>query len=235
MDRLIAEKETEVVENKVEIEVEQEEKDLETQAVVETEKEKSQQEMKKEEYSSINMEYINSFKDMTVEDIKKEEEKKKIEEFKEEKKQLLEKQFEKTEEKQVEKVESVNIIEKPNFDLLEENKKNVKLKKKQPQKKVKSKKLAGIVLACTLGASGIVCVVNCVGIENLSNNYLQIDETYKLNLAKYLKDIAKLDTTKKSMEFIETYPEDLLDAGDLGQKSNWFDRLCNFLGGLFGG
>ena len=37
------------------------------------------------------------------------------------------------------------------------------------------------------------------------------------------------------MEMIETYPEDMLDAGDLGKVSNWFDRLCNFIVGMFGG
>ena len=64
---------------------------------------------------------------------------------------------------------------------------------------------------------------------------MQIDETYKLNLAKYLKNINNLDQAQNSMEFLETYPEDLLDAGDTGEKSNWFDRFCNFIGGIFGG
>ena len=44
-----------------------------------------------------------------------------------------------------------------------------------------------------------------------------------------------IDTTKKGMEFIETFPEEEFDAGEAGKKSNWFDKLCNFFSGLFGG
>jgi hypothetical protein len=54
-------------------------------------------------------------------------------------------------------------------------------------------------------------------------------------LPKYLKKISDLDTTKKSMEFLETYPEEMQAAGDIGEKTNWFDKFCNWLGGLFGG
>ncbi|MBP3432035.1 MAG: hypothetical protein J6K39_04205 [Clostridia bacterium] len=247
MDRLVAEKETltkEAQPASEEVKVQSQPAPAE-QKQPETDKLK---ELPKQEVP-INMQYLNSFKNMTVADIKREEEQKKQEDFKEEKKVLLEKQFEKVEQKnefQIEentniqaeeetKKQSVNIIEKPNYDLLEENKKIVKLKKASPQKKVRKKKFAGIMLACALAASAIICVTNCVLIDNLNSNYLQIEDTYKLNLRKYLQDITKLDTTKKSMEMIETYPEELLDAGELGQKTNWFDRLCNFLGGLFGG
>lgn len=217
--------------------------------------------------------YINSFENMTVADIKRQEEEKTLAEFEKEKDELIAKQY-KTEEKpqekepekksareilfgkdektenvqetsaegQAEKIEnteetekqkvSQNIIEKPNYDLIEE-KKIVHLKKKEKSKP--KKKVAGIVLACVLGASAIICVSNTIALEQMSQNYFQIEEQYNVNLQKYLRDIANLDSTKKSMEMVETYPDDLLPAGDLGQKSNWFDRLCNFIVGLFGG
>lgn len=179
--------------------------------------------------------YISSFGDLTVADIKKQEEDKRVEEFNEKKEELLKKQFEIADKKEEKQEVSQNVIEKPNYDLIEENKKIVKLKKNEKKKKANSKKVAGIVMACTLGASALVCVTNTIIIDNMSSNFTQIDETYKLNLRKYLKHIYDLDTTKKSMEMIETYPEDMLDAGDLGKVSNWFDRLCNFIGGMFGG
>lgn len=182
--------------------------------------------------------YISSFGDLTVADIKKQEEDKRVEEFNAKKDELLKKQFEiadKREEKEEKQKVSQNVIEKPNYDLIEENRKVIKLKQSDKKKKTNSKKVAGIVMACTLGASALVCVTNTIIIDNMSSNFTQIDETYKMNLKKYLKHIYDLDTTKKSMEMIETYPEDMLDAGDLGKVSNWFDRLCNFIVGMFGG
>ncbi len=192
--------------------------------------------------------YLNSFENMTVADIKREEERKKDEEFRAERDRYIQEQYEKEreqkskkeqtkverQEKLTEEKPSENIIEKPNYDLIQENKKIIKLTKSSKTKSKKSKK-AGIALACALGASAIICVTNIVIIDQLSASYVQIDETYQFNLAKYLKDISNLDSTQKSMELIETYPEEILDAGDVGQSSNWFDRICNFIAGLFGG
>lgn len=178
-------------------------------------------------------EYLNSLDNMTLADYKRMEEEKKAKESNLEKEKLI--QVSLSEEKTPAQSEFEKVIEKPNYDFIEENKKIVKLKKKEKPKAKNKKKLAGIMLACALGASALICVTNTVIIDNMNSNFLQIDETYKVNLASYLKNIYNLDVTQKSMEMIETYPEDILDAGDLGQKSNWFDRLCNFLGGLFGG
>lgn len=185
----------------------------------------------------IQTEYLNSLENLTIADVKKSEDTKKTEEFKLEKETLIEKQFEepKEEPQKVEQQESQKILEKPNYDLISSPKKVIKLKSKSQEKKKASKKALGIALACALSISGVICVTNTIIIDNMSSNFLQIDETYKLNLAKYLKNLTKLDTTKQSMEFLESYPEENLDAGDLGEKTNWFDRLCNFIGGFFGG
>lgn len=237
MDRLIAETDTkeeikgnvvtqEVVMPKVKIKL----KEVQPQYV-------DQEPIKKAEETPTQVNpYVESFGELTVADIKKQAEEESAEKFKLEKEKLIEKQFEIVDTAQeVEQKVSQNIIEKPNYDLIEENKKIVKLKKSEHKKKSSSKKVAGVMLACTLGASALVCVANTVVIDNMSSNFVEIDETYQINLTKYLKQIYNLDTTKKSMEMIETYPEDLLDAGDLGQQSNWFDRLCNFIAGMFGG
>lgn len=227
MDRLVVEKEAEVeklVEKKT---IKKEEQ------VVLNKTENFQEKLPGiETTNQMKTEYLSSLQDMTIADFKKQEDEKVSAEFQKEKEVLIAKQYEKIEEKQE---VSQNIIEKPNYDLIEENKKIIKIKQKTREKKKPNKKLASIVIACALGASSIIAVTNCVIIENMSANYMQIDETYKLNLAKYLKNINNLDQAQNSMEFLETYPEDLLDAGETGEKSNWFDRFCNFIGGIFGG
>lgn len=248
MDRLVADIETEekiettttpVTETKKEEVIVPKIKIRLKQEVAQKESEPAKEQNFEEENSvSSHNAYISSFGDLTVADIKKQEEDKRVEEFNAKKDELLKKQFEiadKREEKEEKQEVSQNVIEKPNYDLIEENRKVIKLKQSGKKKKTNSKKVAGIVMACTLGASALVCVTNTIIIDNMSSNFTQIDETYKMNLKKYLKHIYDLDTTKKSMEMIETYPEDMLDAGDLGKVSNWFDRLCNFIGGMFGG
>ena len=181
---------------------------------------------------------------MTVADFKKQEEEKRIKEFQLEKEKLIEKQFEKKEAPQQEQKEekafkqevSQNIIEKPNYDFIQESDKVVKLSRKENAKKKPRKKRLSLFLSIALGISAIICVSNVIAIDQMSSNLASIEyELYEVNLPKYLKDIADLDTTKKGMEFIETFPEEEFDAGEAGKKSNWFDKLCNFFSGLFGG
>ena len=228
MDKLVLEKETET----------QTEKEV---VVTETSEFKEEQTVEKVEIEEIQevpsqTKYLSSLENMTIADFKKQEDEKKTVEFEKEKEVLIAQQYEKIDQPITEQV-SQNIIEKPNYDLIKENKKIIKLKsKQQTQKKKKTnKKLATVAIACALGIGAVISVVNCAIIDNMSANYVQIDETYKLNLSKYLKNINNLDQAQNGMEMIETYPEEILDAGDVGEKSNWFDRLCNFIGGIFGG
>ena len=227
MDKLVLEKETET----------QTEKEVEIAEVSEFKEEIVETvEVEKTQEVPSQTKYLSSLENMTIADFKKQEDEKKAVEFEKEKEVLIAQQYEKIDQPITEQV-SQNIIEKPNYDLIEENKKIIKLKsKQQTQKKKKSnKKLATIAIACALGIGAVISVVNCAIIDNMSANYVQIDETYKLNLSKYLKNINNLDQAQNGMEMIETYPEEILDAGDVGEKSNWFDRLCNFIGGIFGG
>ena len=109
MDRLIAEKEVETkTEKKVEIKV--------------------------EEKTKPSSQYVNSFENLTVADIKRQEEKRQAEEFKVEKEELIKEQFKPQEEVKAAQA-SQKIIEKPNYDLIEENKKIVKLHSKKKEKK----------------------------------------------------------------------------------------------------
>ena len=233
MEKLVLEKETETV-----VEAETKTEETKTQQI-ETERKLPKITIKKitpssEEVVSSKTEYLNSLDDITIGEFKRKEEQEKAEQFKKEKETLIQQQFE-TEEKN--QTANQNIIEKPNYDLIEENKKIVRLgRKKQDKQKPESKKKNWfLALAIAFGLSATICVTNAVIIDNMQSSIVSLDETYQLNLAKYLKNLAKLDTTKESMEIIPTYPEDLNEAGDIGEKSNWFDRICNFIGGIFGG
>lgn len=242
MDRLTQEKEI-AVQEKVQDEVSEVEQSAEEVETLPQEKQSQEVFVSAPPPNS----YLNSFENITISDIKKEEEKKKQQQAQQVRQQLVEEELARQEEQRMQQEEalkqqsateepkSVNIIEKPNYDLLEEPQKLVKLKTQSSKPKRKNAKKVGLALAVALGASGIICVTNCVLIDHFQSSFLQIEESYNLRLGKYLQDINNLDATKKGMELIETYPDKLLDAGDLGQKSNWFDRLCNFLGGLFGG
>lgn len=220
MDRLVAEVETKTEEKKkTQVAAPQAQPEVET--------------AESETQTSENAKYLDSFENMTVADFRKQEEKRRLEEFEVEKEQLIKEQYEKKEEKQE---VSQKIIEKPNYDFIQENDKVVKLSRKEKAKKKPSRKKLSLFLALALGISAIICVSNVIAIDHMSSNLAEIEyELYEVNLPKYLKDIANLDTTKKGMEFLETYPEEVFDAGQAGQKSNWFDKLCNFFSGLFGG
>lgn len=232
MDRLVAETETKTeveVETKTEEKVEVQEENVSFQE--ETIQEEKTQETPPAEYKS---EYLKSFEDMTLADMINKEDVDKQKELQKEKEELIEQQF-----TQEEKVEEEKIIEKPNFDLIEPDKRVIKLRRKQekfqPKERKKSKKF-GLFLAIGLGIASVLCVTNVAILQNYSSSLSQLEtEFYEVNLPKYLKDVANLDTTKKSMEFLDTYPEEINNAGELGTKTNWFDKFCNFLGGLFGG
>lgn len=231
MDRLIVQTEKQKEEKiAVETEVKSEEKS----------KEKETSQVLPSDVSDGKTEYLASLEDITVADYLKKEEEKKLKEFEKEKEDLIQKQYEKEETReekpQKEKAVSQNIIEKPNYDLIQENKKIVRLKKRQKEKKSPNKKKLSLILSITLGIASIICVSNIIAIDQMSSDLAGLEyELYEVNLPKYLNDIANLDTTKKGMDFIETYPEEVYDAGEEGQKTNWFDKVCDFLSGLFGG
>ena len=210
---------------------------LEREVAVEEKTETKTQEIKlpelKQEEAPAKTEYLKSLENITIGDFKKQEEEKKIAEFEQEKEELIQKQFEVEQPKQ----ESQNIIEKPNYDFIEENKKVIKLRKNLKSEAEKNKKSKrSVVIAVGLAICSLIAVTNVTLLDNFSSSLSSIEhEFYDINLPKYLKNIANLDATKKSMEFIETYPEEMQTAGDIGEKTNWYDKLTNFISGVFGG
>lgn len=200
---------------------------LENEVAVEEKIEKETLLEEKQENEPVNSGYLSTLENITIGDFKKQEEKKE---------ELIQKQYEEKSEEKPEQ-ESQNIIEKPNYDFIEENKKVIKLRKSlKPEAEKKKKNKRGIAIAVGLAICSVIAVANVTMLDNYSSSLSNLQqEFYDVNLPKYLKNISNLDSTKKSMEFIETYPEEMQSAGDIGEKTNWYDKLTNFISGVFGG
>ena len=232
MDRLILEAKTEVKEKSVQTKAD-EKQEVKKKEITLEEKVISKQEQKEQEKIEEKVEeveekkeiydgYLSNFENLTLSDVKPQEAVKEqepvaqvAEEVVEEEKPLA------VQERTVKKL----IIEKPNYDFIA----------KSNKKEKKKGKLKTIVLACALAICSVLCVSGAVMCDQLNDNYLELQDTYDLNLRTYLSNINKLNITNQGLEFLETYPEELNAPSDIGKTSNWFDRLANFIAGLFGG
>lgn len=183
-----------------------------------------QQDLKNEPLS----EYLSTFKDLTLKDVKKEEVKTAPAEISSEdiepKEEAKEVDVPKVQEEKKAKKTTL-IIEKPNYDLMPKKKGAVK----------KKKKFKTALLACALAVCSIGCVAGAVVCDNMNSHYMQLEDNYNLNLIDYLNKINNLNATNKGFEFIETYPEEINEISSIGESTNWFDNLVNFITGLFGG
>ena len=238
MDRLILEAKTkeaktEVKETSVEtkVEVKQEVKKATTleEKVISKQEQKEQEitEEEKEEVEEVIYNgYLSNFENLTLSDVKSQET---VDEVAEEVQSEEIEVEQKVSSPQVEEEKTVKklIIEKPNYDFIAKSNKKEKPKRKG--------KLKTIVLACALAICSVLCVSGAVMCDQLNDNYLELQDTYDLNLRTYLSNINKLNITNQGLEFLETYPEELNAPSDIGKTSNWFDRLANFIAGLFGG
>ena len=238
MDRLILEAKTkeaktEVKETSVQAqaEIKQEVKKATTleEKVISKQEQKEQEitEEEKEEVEEVIYNgYLSNFENLTLSDVKSQET---VDEVAEEVQSEEIEDEQKVSPPQVKEEKTVKklIIEKPNYDFIAKSNKKEKLKRKG--------KLKTIVLACALAICSVLCVSGAVMCDQLNDNYLELQDTYDLNLRTYLSNINKLNITNQGLEFLETYPEELNAPSDIGKTSNWFDRLANFIAGLFGG
>lgn len=187
-----------------------------------------QVDLKKEPESEPLSEYLSSFKNLTLKDVKKEEVKTAPAEISSEdiepKEEAKEVDVPKVQEEKKAKKTTL-IIEKPNYDLMPKEKGAVK----------KKKKLKTALLACALAVCSIGCVAGAVVCDNMNSHYMQLEDSYNLNLIDYLNKINNLNATNKGFEFIETYPEEINEISSIGESTNWFDNLVNFITGMFGG
>lgn len=148
--------------------------------------------------------------------------------------------------KEIEAKQSSSVIEKPNYDFIEtltdeEHEKIFKEEEKieifeKNERKIKWK-LKNVIFSILFAILGVWSLINISTIDSLNNQITTVSETYNVNLVNYLKNLTALDTTNQSnMEnLFEVIPNQDLLPTQIAESSNWFDRFCNFLAGLFGG
>lgn len=143
-----------------------------------------------------------------------------------------------------EKSEASSVIEKPNYDMIEElsekeREKVYVLEKEEvkPQPNKKTSRFKKIVVAILFGIFGIWGIVNLTQIDLISSQISEVSSEYSMNLVSYLNNLRNLDATNSQnmQNLFDTIPDQEIKASGIGKQSNWFDRFCNFLGGLFGG
>ncbi len=148
------------------------------------------------------------------------------------------------EEKEITKMESKvsSVIETPNYDLTEtlseeEHKKIFVIEKDAQKTKKGPNKFKCILLSILFAIFGVWGIINVAQIDNVAGQIAEVTSQYNINLFNYLKNLYTLDATNSEnmKNLFETIPEDEAPATNINEKSNWFDRFCNFIGGIFGG
>ena len=134
-----------------------------------------------------------------------------------------------------------NVIETPNYDTIQElspekRKRIFKLKKENEKQKYKvNSKLKKAIIALSFCVLAIFCITTSVEISKASQNLQQIENEYNASLTSLIQKIYSTETGNRSLDLFETFPEEDLAASSHYETSNWFDRFCNFLTGMFGG
>lgn len=143
-----------------------------------------------------------------------------------------------TEAEEVVEIEEETILE--NIDEIEEKieKKPKKLAKKKTRFKIFVFGLVG-VLACMIGWA----IFNAVEIKTLTAEMDKANKIYSVNIYNHISNISKADdlTNENSIfdlqklsdaEILPLQPTPTEDV-EYSIKSNWFDRLCNWISNLF--
>lgn len=144
------------------------------------------------------------------------------------------------------KAESSSIVEKPNYDFIEpltseEAEKIYKIEKQEKAEGKSSKfgkRLRIALFSLVMAVCGIWGIANIVNINTVKSELDSLSNIYyNINLPSYLRNLAQLDAVNQdNMEnLFQTIPEEAQPPTQIEAKSNWFDRLCEFLAGLFGG
>lgn len=134
------------------------------------------------------------------------------------------------------------IIEKPNYDFIEtlspEQRERIFTEEKpEEEAKPKANKFKVILFSILFAIFGIWGIINITTLDSLGSQISDITTEYNMNLISYLNNLHNLDATNsQNMEnLFQTIPTDPLPPNSIDEQSNWFDRFCNFIAGLFGG
>lgn len=147
-------------------------------------------------------------------------------------------------EKELKKQMSEKAVITPNYDMIKEispekRKKIYKIQKVESQQEAKpykfSKKLKIILFSLVFLVGGAFCLTSGIQLADTINSLNAAQTQYEANLPKLIKKISGIDNSNTALELIETYPDELKDPSSIAESTNWFDKFCNFISGLFGG
>lgn len=134
------------------------------------------------------------------------------------------------------------VIEKPNFDKIEDlppekRKKVFKVtsEKEEKQKFKLNKKLKMAIIGIVFCLLTAFCITSGVEIAKTNAQIESVQSNYDASLTSLIQKIYSTETGNRSLNLFETFPEEDLGASSFYESSNWFDRVCNFLAGMFGG
>lgn len=138
---------------------------------------------------------------------------------------------------------SSSVIESPNYDFIEtlspEQRQKIFKEEVKEEESVKAKpnRFKLIIFSILFAIFGIWGIVNIATLDNLSSQISNLSYEYDMNLIRYLNNLYQIDITNSDnmQNLFETIPKEDLPATSMGEQSNWFDRFCNFISGLFGG
>ena len=136
-------------------------------------------------------------------------------------------------------------ITRPNYDMIQEispekRKKIYKVEKVESEEKPKpfafNKKLKTILFAIVFIVAGAFMLTSGIELIDAANSLSSSQTTYyDIKLPGLIKKIDGIDNSNKALELIETYPDEIEEPSSISKNTNWFDRICNFISGLFGG
>ncbi len=148
------------------------------------------------------------------------------------------------EEQQPSVSKSSTIIERPNYDFIEELSPEqrgrifkIEEQENKEETKPKTSRIKNILIAILFAIFGVWGIINIATLDSLGGQISSITTEYDINLISYLNNLHNLDATNgENMEnLFQTIPKDEVLPSSIGEQSNWFDRFCNFIAGLFGG
>ncbi len=146
--------------------------------------------------------------------------------------------------KTIASAKSSSVIESPNYDFIEtlSPEQRQKIFKEEEVKedvsvKAKPNRFKLIIFSILFAIFGVWGIINIATLDNLSSQISNLSYEYDMNLIRYLNNLYQIDITNSDnmQNLFETIPKEDLPATSMGEQSNWFDRFCNFISGLFGG
>ena len=146
-----------------------------------------------------------------------------------------------------EKLFTSTVIETPNYDFIEASAPIQEVKPlTQPRKDPKFRFRLIVAVYCIIVAICSVWIIsNAVEMNSLNSSITQSNSEYMINEAQYILKISELDAVQPDEDgslspiapenIFGVQAEKLSEPTDPTISTSWFDKVCNWLSGIFGG